>query len=83
MSDVKNILSMEHITMQFGGVLAINFDCIMGHVLTFTAEKQRQHNQNQETDKQDFGNSCRTTGDAAESQDCRDYGDNKKYHRVA
>ena len=24
MSDVKNILSMEHITMQFGGVLAIN-----------------------------------------------------------
>ena len=42
------------------------------------AENQRQHRQDQEADKQDFGNACRTACDAAETQyGCND-GDNEE-----
>ena len=42
------------------------------------AENQRQHRQDQEADKQDFGNACRTARDAAETQyGCND-GDNEE-----
>ena len=46
--------------------------------LFLSAENQRQHRQNQEADKQNFGNACRTACDAAETQyGCND-GDNEE-----
>ena len=42
------------------------------------AENQRQHRQDQEADKQDFGNACRTACDAAKTEYGCDDGDNEE-----
>ena len=46
--------------------------------LFLSAKNQRKYRQNQEADKQDFGNTCRTACDAAKTQyGCND-GDNEE-----